>query len=213
MRSPDPRQRLTSAALQVVRETGIASVSARAIARAGGFSQALIYYHFDSVDDLLAAACRAGAAQRAELWAERLATVGTFSELVDLAEQLHAEEAGEGNVAVLAQFIAGAHTHPGLAQVTGEALESWLKEVRPVMRRLLEDSVVEQLLQLDDLTDLVVDAFLGIELASSTRPDSAMTGRFGALRELASIVEAVNDLGKVQASLLSRRLERRGRQS
>ena len=57
-RSSATRSRIIEAALQTVREEGFAETTARAIARHGGFNQALIFYHFGSVDALLVAVAR-----------------------------------------------------------------------------------------------------------------------------------------------------------
>jgi AcrR family transcriptional regulator len=47
------RDRIVEAALRTIREAGFADTTARAIARTGGFNQALIFYHFGSLDSLL----------------------------------------------------------------------------------------------------------------------------------------------------------------
>lgn len=204
----DPRERLTAATLDVVREAGIAGVSARAVARAGGFSQALIFYHYDSVEDLLVAACHTGARERVDHWAERLRTVRTLSELVDLAEALHADELDHGNVTILAQFIAGAQTHPSLAAATADALQAWIEQIQPMVARLLQDSVLAEFIDPDDVASLVADAFLGIELAATTRDDAALHRRFATLRQLAGVFEALDGLGGITSGMIARRLRR-----
>ena len=51
--SDETRQHIMAAALDTLREEGIAGTSARSIARNGDFSQAAIFYHFGSVEQLL----------------------------------------------------------------------------------------------------------------------------------------------------------------
>ena len=46
-------QTIVKAALETLREEGFAGASSRAIARRGGFNQALIFYHFGSLANLL----------------------------------------------------------------------------------------------------------------------------------------------------------------
>ncbi|MFC7103761.1 TetR/AcrR family transcriptional regulator [Nonomuraea rubra] len=60
----DTRTKLLDAALETLRTQGMAGASARAIAATAGVNQALVFYHFGSVDQLLAAACEHGAQQR-----------------------------------------------------------------------------------------------------------------------------------------------------
>ena len=47
---------IVEAALETLKARGFAGASARVIAREGGFNQALIFYHFGSVQSLLLAA-------------------------------------------------------------------------------------------------------------------------------------------------------------
>src|ERR1700753_396257 len=97
----DTKQRLLRGALAAVREHGIAGVSARVIAAAGGVNQALVFYHFGSVDELLAAACAAATGDRVEVWRTELAGVTSLRELLALGRRLHAAERKLGNVSVL----------------------------------------------------------------------------------------------------------------
>lgn len=50
------RQRIVDATLETLRNEGFAGATSRAIARAGDFNQALIFYHFGTLDGLLLAA-------------------------------------------------------------------------------------------------------------------------------------------------------------
>src|SRR5215469_15501069 len=54
--SADVRAALVTAAMDALREAGYAGASAREIASRAGCSQALVFYHFGSVNDLLLAA-------------------------------------------------------------------------------------------------------------------------------------------------------------
>ena len=60
------RARIVEAALQALRDEGIAGISARGIARHGGFNQALIFYHFGSVEGLLVAVAQRESERTAE---------------------------------------------------------------------------------------------------------------------------------------------------
>lgn len=205
-RDGDPRRRLTTAALDVVREVGIAGVSARSVARAGGFSQSLIYHHYDSIEALLVDACAHGSEERVTQWRDALGRVDSLAGLVDLAERLHADEDAAGNVAVLAQFLAGSQTHPPLRDATRDALDVWTREIGPVISRLLGDGPVADVVDPTALTDLVADAFVGIELAGATRDDAALRSRFATLRRLVGLVESLASLGPVATSMVRRRL-------
>src|ERR1051325_7656765 len=87
---------IVDAALVALREEGILGASARSIARHGDFNQALIFYHFGSVTDVLLAAVDRLSAQRAQRYEERLAQVSSLHELVAVAGELHREDLADG---------------------------------------------------------------------------------------------------------------------
>ena len=54
--APSTKQQIVEAALETLKTEGFAGATSRAIARVGGFNQALVFYHFGSLDNLLLAA-------------------------------------------------------------------------------------------------------------------------------------------------------------
>ncbi|WP_251828759.1 TetR/AcrR family transcriptional regulator [Streptomyces sp. ATCC 21386] len=123
------RTKLLEGALRTLVEQGIAKTSARSIAATAGVNQALVFYHFGSVDELLAEACRYGAEQRVARHRERMAAIGSLSELLAFGREMHVEERAAGHVAVLGQLLAGAQTQPRLAPATAAGLDLWIEEV------------------------------------------------------------------------------------
>lgn len=170
MSTEDTRERLLDGALRTLIEQGIAKTSARAVAATAGVNQALIFYHFGSVDELLSAACRRGAEQRVARHRERLRAVGSLSELLAFGRQMHAEERSAGHVAVLGQLLAGAQTHPRLAPATAAGLDLWIEEIEGVLRRVFAGGPVDGLVDPAGLARAVAASFVGMELyEGSTR--------------------------------------------
>lgn len=158
------REKLLAGALRALAEHGIAGVSARTVAAAAGVNQALVFYHFGSVDELLATACRYGAEHRVAHYRDRLAQVRTLSELLALAWELHAEESAAGHVAVLAQLLAGAQTQPRLVPDTATGLGLWVEEIEHVLHRVLSGSPLAEFVDLTGLARAVAAGFVGLEL-------------------------------------------------
>ncbi|TMK57251.1 MAG: helix-turn-helix transcriptional regulator, partial [Actinobacteria bacterium] len=75
-------QTIADAALETLREEGFAGATSRAIARRGGFNQALIFYHHGSLERLLVAALRQTSEQRLERYREAVAGASTLDELI-----------------------------------------------------------------------------------------------------------------------------------
>jgi len=190
------KQRLIEGALQAVREHGIAGVSARTIAAAADVNQALVFYHFGSVDDLLAAACREATKARVAVYAERFARVTTLRELLDLGREVHAVEHKLGNVSVLAQMLAGAQSDPRLAGGTADSLRMWTVEIEAVLSRLLKDTPVSEIADVAGLATAISAAFVGLELYEAVDPAGAQQA-LTAIEQLAVLLEVIDDLGPV----------------
>lgn len=198
------KDRLIDGALQAIRTHGIAGVSARTVAACAGVNQALVFYHYGTVDDLLAAACRAATAARVAAYRGRFAAVGSLRELLDLGRGLHAEERKQGNVAVLAQLLAGAQADERLAPPAQAALRLWTDEIEAVLRRLLAGSPLADLADPAGLARAVSAAFIGLELYEGV--DSAgATDALDALERLAVLADVVDDLGPLARRALRSR--------
>lgn len=208
--SEDTRDKLLAGALATLVEHGITKASARTIAAAAGVNQALVFYHFGTVDELLAAACRRGAEQRVAVYRERLGRVRTLAELLELAHDLHAAERDGGHVAVLGQLLAGAQTQPRLAPATAAGLALWTDEIEKVLGRVLSGNPIAELIDVDGLAKAVSAAFVGLELYEGVDPDGA-TRAFAALEQLAGLVAVLDDLGPIAQRAVRAALARQRR--
>ena len=77
--------KIAEAALETLKQRGFAGASAREIAGAGGFNQALIFYHFGSVQNALLAALDLVSARRMEAYGPAFERARTMPELASLA--------------------------------------------------------------------------------------------------------------------------------
>ncbi|SDS78408.1 TetR/AcrR family transcriptional regulator [Actinoplanes derwentensis] len=192
----DTKQRLLDGALTALREHGVTGVSARTIGAAAGVNQALVFYHYKSVDELLGAACLAATRERVTAYADRFAAVGSLRELLQVGLDLHASELAGGNVSVLAQMLAAAQTGERLATPTAAALQLWTDEIEIVLNRLLTGSPVAEVADIPGLSRAVSAAFVGLELFEGVDPAGARQA-LAALDQLAVLVEVVDELGPI----------------
>ena len=205
--SHETRTRLLEGTLRTLTEQGIAKTSARAVAAAAGVNQALVFYHFGTVDELLAAACRYGAEQRVTRYRARLDGVRSLPELLTLARELHASERDGGHVAVLGQLMAGAQTHPRLAQATAAGLGLWTDEIEAVLRRVLAETPLADSVDPRDLAHAVSSAFIGLELYEGVDTEGAERA-FAALEQFAGLAAVLESLGPVAQRAVRRKLRR-----
>jgi AcrR family transcriptional regulator len=212
MSSEATRRQLLKATLQVIREQGFSGLSARSVAAAAGVNQALIFYHFGSMDGLVAETCRQATAERVALWSGELARVADLPALVELARRLHESEAEAGNVAVLAQALAASQANKELASVVGAALSLWLEPLEATARRILQGTLLEDLLSPGDVARTVAAAFVGVELFEG------VVGRqerdaFEVLERVAALAALALESGPITKAALRRRLRTTARQA
>ncbi|MFD0394839.1 TetR/AcrR family transcriptional regulator [Streptomyces nogalater] len=206
-KAQETKTRLLEGALRTLTEQGIAKTSARTVAAAAGVNQALVFYHFGSVDELLAAACRYGAEKAVARYRERLAEVGTLSELLTVGREIHERERAGGHVALLGQLLA-APTHPGLGPATAAGLDLWITEIERVLRRVLAATPFGEFTDPAGLARAVAASFVGIELYEGV--DEAGAGAaLDALEQLGALVAAVESLGPVAQRAVRHQLRRR----
>jgi AcrR family transcriptional regulator len=209
-RSFDTRRRLIDGAIQTLRTRGIAGTSARAIAASSGVNQALIFYHFGSVEQLVDVACRETTASRVALYRDRFAAVGSLRELLQLGRELHVAEREAGNVTALAQVLAGAQQDDGLAAAARDALALWIAEIESTLVRLTAGSPIAEVADAVGLAQGVAAAFIGIELYEGVNPGGAATA-LDTLEQLALLAEVIEDLGPVARRALRARIRRSAR--
>ncbi|WP_308164655.1 TetR/AcrR family transcriptional regulator [Nonomuraea sediminis] len=203
----DTRSKLLEAALETLKTQGIAGVSARTIAAAAGVNQALVFYHFGSVDQLLADACLHGSEQRVAAYRERFAAVTTLRELLALGRAVHEEERAAGNVAALAQLLAGSQTDAALAPATAAGLGLWVAEVERTLARVLADSPLAEFADVAGLARATAAAFVGLELYEGVDPSSA-TRAFDSLEQLAVLVAVLDDMGPLVRRAVRKKITR-----
>ncbi|MGW7413090.1 TetR/AcrR family transcriptional regulator [Streptomyces sp. NPDC054863] len=211
MSAAETREKLLVGALRTLAEQGIAKTSARTVAATAGVNQALVFYHFGSVDELLAAACRHGAEQRVARYRPQLAAVTTLTELLAFGRVMHEEEKRGGHVAFLGQLLAGAQTQPGLAPATAAGLDLWVEEIEKVLARVLEGSPMGEFTDPAGLARAVAAAFIGLELYEGVDEAGAMSA-LDALEQLAGLVGALEELGPVAQRAVRMRLRKVRRQ-
>ena len=203
----DTKDKLVDATLRVLAREGLTGTSARVIAAAAGVNQALVFYHFGSVDQLLAEACRQATLTRIAHYRERFDSVRNLSQLLAVGRQLHETERAEGNVAVLAQLLAGAQTDAKLAGPVAGALGLWIGEIERVIDRVMSDLPLGDLFDRAGLARLVASAFVGLELYEGVDEAGAATA-IDALDQLSVLTQILDDLGPVARRALKAKLRK-----
>ena len=186
------KERIVEAALETLRTAGIAGASARAIGRTGGFNQALIFYHFGSLEDLYLAACDELSERRVRQYTARIEGVATLRELVEVAAELHREDTAEGHIAVLSQLLAGSVTNPALKAPLRERFQPWMDIVQVAIERVVAGTPYAALVPAADLAFVVTSLFMGIELTTGLEDDpSRAESLFRTITLMATLLEGL----------------------
>lgn len=205
----DTRSRLLRAAADTVREQGVAAASARGIAARAGVNQALVFYHYKTVGDLVEAACEQAVDEAAAGYREGFARVRSLPELLDLGRDLHRRELANGNVAMMGELMSGARHDPMLRRAARHAMARWVGEIEPVVRRLLGASPLGELVDSAGIARAISAAFIGLELYDGVDPDGAADA-LAALEQLTVLAEVVDDLGPLARRALRAKLRSAG---
>ena len=186
----DTRARIIAAAVETLNEVGIVGASARTIARNGEFNQALIFYHFGSVEGLLVAAAKMEGSARSARYAEKFGRVNTIAELVTIARSVHQQEQADGAVNVLSQLLAGSMSAPALRVGLLEAMTPWMELVEQAVRQVLGDGPLAAMAPVSDMAFAISSLFLGLELMTALDPSGQRaTSLFDTVEALSAVVE------------------------
>jgi AcrR family transcriptional regulator len=164
---------LVEAAVATLKAKGFAGASAREIAAAGGVNQALVFYHFGSVQNLLLAALDRVSERRLEAYRPAFEQARTVAELATLAREIYAEDLENGYVTVLAEMVAGGASNPELGAAIVARLEPWIEMVQDKLGELLAGSPLEALVPARDVAFAIVALYLGMDLLSHLDGDRA----------------------------------------
>jgi AcrR family transcriptional regulator len=190
--SADIRAALVIAAIDALRETGFAGASAREIASRAGCSQALVFYHFGSVNDLLLAALDEVSARRMAAYRELLAGATSVTALAASGRAILTDDLEAGYVRVLVELITAVHAVPELGEQVADRLRPWRELTEQAVRRALGRSPAARLVPPDLAARALVAGFLGLELLASLDGDDEaaldVLDRVGSLARLLDVL-------------------------
>ena len=167
------RGALVDAAIETLREEGFAGTSARAIARRAGCNQALVFYHFGTVANLLVIALDETSRRRMDSYRDAVSAATGLRELVDAAAAIFREDLDAGHMTVLAELMAGASSTPGLGAEVSARISPWIDFTESAVRDALAATPFAEVVPAADVAYVVVALFLGMEMLTHLDGDHA----------------------------------------
>jgi AcrR family transcriptional regulator len=172
----ETKAKLVEAALETLKEKGFAGSSAREIARTGDLNQALIFYHYGSVQNLLLAALDFVSERRLESYALRFAAARDVGELALLAREIFDEDRSNGYVQVLGEMVGGGVSDPALGTEVVARLQPWVSMVEEKVRELVAGSALAAIVPPRDVAFAIIALYLGIDMLSHLEGNDARAG-------------------------------------
>jgi AcrR family transcriptional regulator len=167
------KDRIVDAAFATLKEEGFAGTSARAIARRGGFNQALIFYHFGTLNDLLLATLDKTSADRMTRYRDSIGKAKSVDDKIQTATRLYREDLVSGHITVISEMVAGSLARPDLGPEVVARMEPWIAFTEGVISDLVTGSIFESAVNPRTLAFAVVALYLGVDLLSHLDQDKS----------------------------------------
>lgn len=186
------REALVDAAFQTLRDDGFARASARAIAGRAGCNSALVFYYFDSVNELLVEALVRSSREQLRKYEEALAGVTGIEELVTSVRSRLRDDMASGHVRVLAELIGAVSSDERLRSAVLAQVEPWIALTERTIERILSPSGLGELVPPSQAAFVMVALFLGVELlAAVAGAEETIDGLFDSAQQLTRLLGAM----------------------
>jgi len=162
---------IVEAALRTLQTSGFAGTSARAIAREGGFNQALIFYHYGSVRNLLLAVLDLISERRMHEYAPEFERASSAPELAQLAREIYTSDLERGYITVLGEMVGGGVSDATLGAEVAARIEPWIDMVERKLDELLRGTPLLALASPRDVAFALVALYFGVDMLSHLQGD------------------------------------------
>ncbi|MGW5242209.1 TetR/AcrR family transcriptional regulator [Monashia sp. NPDC004114] len=166
--SRQTRTALIASARSVLAEHGYSGATARRIATHASTNQALVFYHFGSVDGLLLAALDDVSERRMATFGETIEQATTIGALLEAVNRVIAEDTRGDDVAILVAMLDAGRGNADLARAVAERLAPWQALTERALARALGAHPMGVLVPVPLVARVVMATVLGLELLEVT---------------------------------------------
>lgn len=165
------RTRVVEAALESLKRNGYGGSSTRAIAALGGFNPALIFYYFNSVDDLLVAALAHSSEERLERYRTAVEASESLADLLEVMRRIYADDLDSGHIRVVSELVGASVAKRELAPRVLELMEPWLELAERGVADALSGTPLEPIVPARAAALAAVTFYLGANLLTHLRDE------------------------------------------
>jgi AcrR family transcriptional regulator len=189
-RRTETRDSLVNATVATLAQQGFSRTSARAVAERAGVASGGVFYHFGSMDDLLAEVFTICLDRRiARL---RAAIAVPRSDLPTAFTQAVRDEFAHVESRALLELVVGAIDSPMLAARVREGLDHSFAFTREVVDLLLADSPLAEALPLDLVAQVAASAFFGLAVMNLVGANIDVDGMTALVNTLLVLLQGTN---------------------
>lgn len=186
------REKLVAAGYEALRTVGYARASSRAIGKAAGVNPALVFYYFESVDDLLVTALSESNADRLARYRESVESARSPSDLLAALARIYQDDVAAGHVTVVSELVAASVSRPELAAQVTALMEPWVELAEAAVEAVLVDSPLRDVASPRAIALAGVMFYLGANLLTQLMPASAdVEGLFAEAYRVAPLLDSL----------------------
>ena len=195
------REKLLDAAIATLVDDGYSGASARAISGRAGCNQAVIYYHFGSVDDLLSQAVNRSGRTRLARYREVMDDLTDPTEIITAWHDLHREDIEIGHVPALVELLGGVASSETLREGLSEAVQPSMEFITETIDRVVKAAGLDGVVPVEAAADAVFSLFLGVEMLThvdgdTERPDKLFAAGQGFANQAAPLLALFGSIAK-----------------
>ena len=168
----DAREKLVKGAFEALRTLGYGASSSRTIGRIAGINPALVFYYFESVDDLLVTALADSSAARLARYREAMESARSTSDLVDTLAEIYRDDVASGHITVVSELVAASISRPTLAEQITALMDPWIELAERAVHAVLRASPIGEAVAPRSLARAAVVFYLGANLLACLSPES-----------------------------------------
>jgi len=168
----DTREKLLRGAFEALGTLGYTGSSSRAIGRLAAVNPALVFYYFESVDDLLVTALAESSAARLARYREAVEGAGTATDLVAALAEIYRDDVASGHLTAVSELVAASVSRPQLAERVVALMDPWMELAEQAVGRVLGGSALEDVASARSIARGAVVFYLGANLLARLRPES-----------------------------------------
>jgi len=172
----DTREKLVSGAFEALRTLGYAGASSRAIGRIADVNPALVFYYFESVDDLLVTALSESSAERLSRYRAAVEAARSPSDLVATLAEIYRDDLATGHITVVSELVAASISRLELAERVTALMDPWIQLAERAVQAILSESPIGEVASARSLARAGVVFYLGANLLAQLRPESDDVG-------------------------------------